>query len=98
MLLNKMLEIYIWQLMRKVLHRCFKIRIFESKTKSCLLHASEFPKMCNYLVQFAPNYHNNLKRSVRKIRVSLRVKSTQIFKKMRVLIWEFGPDDPYKPN
>ena len=53
---NKMLEIYIWQLMRKVLHRCFKISIFYSKTKSCLLHASEFPKICNYLVQEWKNF------------------------------------------
>ena len=41
--------------MRKVLHRSFKISIFESKTKSCLLHASGFPKMCNYLVQECKN-------------------------------------------
>ena len=37
--------------MRKVLHRCFKISIFQLKTNACLLHASEFPKMCKYLVQ-----------------------------------------------
>ena len=42
--------------------------------------------------------NNNLKRSVIKIRVSLRVTSTQIFKKIRVFeYWEFSPD-PYKPN
>ena len=35
-------------MVRKVLHRCFKISIFGPKNKSCLLHASEFPKMCNY--------------------------------------------------
>ena len=42
--------------------------------------------------------NNNLKRAVRKIRVSLRVTSTQNFKKIRVFeYWEFGLD-PYKPN
>ena len=42
--------------MRKVLHRCFKISIFESKTKLFLLHASEFPKMYCYLMQECKNY------------------------------------------
>ena len=35
-------EIYL--LMGKVLHRCFNSSIFKSKTKLCLLHASEFRK------------------------------------------------------
>ena len=42
--------------------------------------------------------NNNLNGAVKKIRVSLRVMSTQNFKKIRVFeYWEFGLD-PYKPN
>ena len=57
--LNKMLEIYIWQLMTKVLHGCFRITIFESKTRSCLLHALEFLKIWHYLLHECKHFRQS---------------------------------------
>ena len=51
--------------MKKVLHRCFKIGVFDWKTKCCLCHASEFPKICNYSVQ-------EYKELLAKVKISIK--------------------------
>ena len=49
----------------------FKISIFKSKTQSSLLHASEFLKMCNYLMQEYEYFSQkaNISQALRKNRI-----------------------------